>query len=211
MSKIGIFGTSGFAREVGDIAIAMDLCPIYIAQSQVEVNDWAFSGDVMLERNVGKYSDMSYVVGVGDNSTRRNIVMRFASDLKFSNLIHPSATFGRGERDVIEMCHGLIVCAGVRFTNNIEVGNFSIFNLNSTIGHDVTVGEFVNLAPGVHVSGNVVIGASCTLGSGAVINQGSNHKKIKIGSGTTIGSGSVVVSDCEANAVYVGVPAKQIK
>ena len=99
----------------------------------------------------------------------------------------------------------------MRFTNNIAIGEFSIFNLNATVGHDVIVEDFVNVAPGVNISGNVHLGTRCWIGTGAVINQGTNESKLTIGSDTTIGSGSVVVKKCEANAVYVGIPAKRIK
>ena len=46
---------------------------------------------------------------------------------------------------------GVIICAGVRLTNNIKVGNFSILNLNATVGHDTIIEHFVNVAPGKYI------------------------------------------------------------
>jgi acetyltransferase-like isoleucine patch superfamily enzyme len=83
--------------------------------------------------------------------------------------------------------------------------------LNATVGHDVTIEDFVNIAPGAHISGNVWIKQGCWIGTGAVINQGANEKKLSIGAQTTIGSGSVVIKDCDEHAVYVGSPARRIK
>jgi acetyltransferase-like isoleucine patch superfamily enzyme len=51
----------------------------------------------------------------------------------------------------------------------------------------------------------------CWVGAGAVVNQGSNTAKRVVGENTVLGSGAVVIEDCEADAVYAGVPAKRIK
>lgn len=211
MKRLGIFGTSGFAREVGDIADELGYQPIYIARDQSEQNAWPFPGEVILESQVNDYRDIGFTIGIGENVIRQKIAKRFAGQLSFINLIHPSATFGQNQRRSIEAKQGIIVCAGVRFTNNIQVGDFGVFNLNATIGHDVIVADFVNLAPGAHISGNVHIGARCWIGTGAAINQGNGNTKLHIGEDTVIGSGSVVVKACEPNSVYVGIPAKRIK
>ena len=211
MKKIGIFGTSGFAREVGDIAFTLGFEPIYVARDQCEADALAFTGEVILERDVEQLMEADFAIGIGDNKVRRKVSERYAGQLRFTNLIHPSATFGNGQLASIADRKGVIVCAGVRFTNNIEVGSFTIFNLNATVGHDVFCEDFVNIAPGANISGNVHIEAGCWIGTGAVINQGEADNKLRIGTNTTIGSGSVVVKSCDHNAVYVGIPAKRIK
>lgn len=211
MNKIGIFGTSGMAREAGDIAWVLGYEPVYIARDQAELDAYSFSDQVVLECDIDSYLDLDYVIGIGDSSIRQRLARRYAERLNFINLIHPSASFGRGQREVIESKHGVIVCAGVRFTNNIKVGNFCIFNLNSTISHDVVIDDCVYVAPGAHVTGNVHIGTRTWIGTGVAINQGNEGVKRQIGADTVIGSGAVVVEDCEPNAVYVGVPARRIK
>jgi len=212
MSKtIGIFGTSGFARETADIAYEVGFAPIFIARDQGERDAWDFSDDIILESEVERFKDMAFTIGIGENAIRQKVALRFTNKLRFTNLVHPSATFGKRQREHIESKSGVIVCAGVRFTNNIVVGDFSIFNLNSTVGHDVIIEEFVNIAPGANISGNVHIETRCWVGTGATINQGSIDTKLCIGADTTIGSGSVVVKSCDPNAVYVGITAKRIK
>lgn len=211
MSRIGIFGTSGMAREAGDIAWELGLEPIYVARDQAEMDACSFTSQVILESDVDSYRDMGYVIGIGDNSIRMHISQSYASRLHFTSLIHPSASFGKGQRDLLEVKKGLIVCAGVRFTNNIQIGDFCIFNLNSTISHDVTIEDFVYVAPGAHITGNVYIEARAWIGAGVAINQGTESHKRYIGAGTTIGSGAVVVKDCKPNAIYVGIPARRIK
>lgn len=211
MKQIGIFGTSGFAREVGDIAEALGFEPIYVARDQSEIDALTFTSEVILERDVLQLKGSDFAIGIGDNQVRRQVSARYSNQLRFANLIHPSASFGNGQLAAIAERKGVIICAGVRFTNNIQIGNFTIFNLNATVGHDVLCEDFVNIAPGANISGNVHIEAGCWIGTGAVINQGDSASKLRIGSNTTIGSGSVVVKACDHDAVYVGIPAKRIK
>lgn len=211
MKQVGIFGTSGFAREVGDIASDLGFEPIYVARDQREADAWKFTGKVILEHDVQQLAGADFAIGIGDNQVRRKIAARYSNQLRFTNLIHPSATFGTGQLATIADRQGVIVCAGVRFTNNIHIGNFTIFNLNVTVGHDVCCEDFVNVAPGANISGNVHIEAGCWIGTGAVINQGDAETKLRIGTNTTIGSGSVVVKPCDHDATYVGIPAKRIK
>ena len=211
MSRIGIFGTSGMAREAGDIALELGLEPVYVARDQTEMDACSFTAKVILESELDQNQEMDYVIGIGDNGIRQRIAQRYATLLRFANLIHPSASFGIGQRELIEVKQGVIVCAGVRFTNNIQVGDFCIFNLNSTVSHDVVIDEYVFLAPGAHIAGNVHIETRAWIGIGVAINQGTESMKRRIGADTTIGSGAVVVKDCESNAIYVGIPARRIK
>lgn len=211
MNRIGIFGTSGMAREAGDIAWELGLEPVYVARDQSELDAWVFPGQVVLESDVNRYQGLDYVIGIGDNDIRQRIAQRYTGRLSFTNLIHPSASFGLGQRELIEAKRGIIVCAGVRFTNNIQVGDFCIFNLNATISHDVVIDEFVYVAPGAHITGNVHLEPRAWIGIGVAINQGNESLKRRIGAGTTIGSGAVVVRDSESNAIYAGIPARRIK
>jgi len=212
MKALGIFGTSGFSREAADIGRELGYSPFYIARDESEMEAWTGPETVMLENEVLQSSTgVSFAIGIGDNAFRKKVANRFIGTLEFINLIHPSASFGHGQLDLIHKKIGVLVCAGVRFTNNIEIGNFTIFNLNATIGHGVVIEDYVNVSPGANISGNVFIGSGCWIGTGSAINQGSDDGKLLIGQGTTIGSGSVVVRDCESDAVYVGIPAKRIK
>lgn len=211
VNRIGIFGTSGMAREVGDIAWALGLEPIYIARDVTELQASDFTERVILEEDLPQYVDMPYLIGIGESSIRRAVADRLNDQLTFTNLIHPSVTCGLAQRKVLESRKGLIVAAGVRFTSGISVGDFCVFNQNTTIAHDCIVGSFVHVSPGANISGNVHLHDGCWIGAGAVINQGNSSKKIEVGINTVIGSGSVVIHDCEPNAVYVGVPAKRIK
>jgi maltose O-acetyltransferase len=52
----------------------------------------------------------------------------------------------------------------------------------------------------------VLIGDRCWLGARATVMPG-----VTIGEGTIVGAGALVNKDCEAGAVYVGVPARRVR
>lgn len=210
-TKVGIFGTSGMAREAGDIAWALELEPVYVARDEQELRAWSFPELVVLEEDIKLFADINFVIGVGANNIREAIAKRFSTSIQFTNLIHPSATFGRGQKEIVERCKGVIVAAGARFTSGISIGDFCIFNQNSTIAHDCVVDSYVHVAPGANISGNVHLKSGAWVGAGAVVNQGCGLTKRVVGENAIVGSGAVVVHDCDADSIYVGVPAKRIK
>ena len=128
VKRVGIFGTSGMAREAGDVANDLGYTPLYVARDQAELNNWNFPAEAILESDVLRYQNIPFVIGIGENNIREKVANRYREQLSFCNLIHTSATFGYLQRKVIECQQGIIVCAGVRFTNSIQVGNFCIFN-----------------------------------------------------------------------------------
>jgi sugar O-acyltransferase (sialic acid O-acetyltransferase NeuD family) len=209
--RIGIFGTSGMAREARDIADALGLSVVFVARDSAELAAFAEHGDSILESDTERFKDMPFVIGIGEGAIRRKIATHFAGKIKFGNLIHPTATFGRGQRELLESRQGIIICAGVRFTCNVSVGDFTIFNLNATISHDCLIEEFVTISPLACILGNVRIKSGAWIGAGATINQGTNEAKRMIGVNTIIGSGAVVLHDCQDHSVYAGVPARKIK
>ena len=207
--KIAIFGTSGFAREVADICLAADYSEILLIEKE--------GGDrvrgpfpVVPEADVDSlYSDgYVFAVGVGQNKIRKAIYNKF-SYLKFPDLIHPSATFGWGQLQEILKHSGNIIAAGVRFTNNITMGDFGIYNLNSTVGHDCVIGDYVNIAPGANISGNVYLAEGCYIGTGAQILQGKSiDNKLAVGAYAVVGAGAVVVKEVPVSVTVKGVPAQ---
>lgn len=211
MTTIGIFGTGGLAREAGDVAAALGWRTLYIARDVQEHAAWSADDDIVLEAEIERYADMAFVIGIGAGLLREGLARRFAGRLRFANLIHPDASFGKGQRAAVEGGTGIMIFSGARLSNNLGIGNFVIVNPNATIGHDTILEDFVTICPGANVSGNVHIGKRAWIGAGAVINQGTATRRLTIGADTVIGSGAVVVTDCEAGATYAGVPARRLR
>jgi len=207
-NRVGIFGTAGMAREACDVALALGLSPVLVSKDASDIGFLDF--DTIPETNIQHYLDMPYVIGIGECGLRAKIAARYGKKISFTNLIHPSATFGDRQIEKIRNQKGVIICAGVRFTHNIEVGNFSIFNLNATISHDVVIGDFVTISPQACILGNVEVREGTWIGAAAVVNQGCEISKRIIGRNTIIGSGAVVLDNCDSDATYVGVPARRI-
>ncbi len=211
MNTVGIFGTSGMAREAGDIVRALNKSPIYIARNDADAAEISPFENWILEADISSHSFTSCVIGVGNSHVRKKIADRYAGIIQFGNAIHPSCSFGHGQLDKLLARRGLIVAAGARLTNHIEVGDFCLINQGALVAHDVKLGRFVHLAPGSIVSGNVTIEDGCWIGAGAIINQGDHKTPLHIGANTVIGSGAVVTRSCERNSVYAGVPARKIR
>lgn len=210
--KIAIFGASGFSHEVADICIASGYTNIVLIDKQAGLNiNSKFK--VLDESYVESLSvdEYKFIIGIGDNRIRKDIFYKYGN-LAYTNVIHPTASFGLGQRESIEKRVGNIVAAGVRFTNGTKVGNFGIYNLNSTIGHDCVIEDYVNICPGVNISGNVTILKESFIGTNAcIINGQSMTCRVTIGERATVAAGAVVIWDVPDGAMVMGIPAKVVK
>lgn len=124
--------------------------------------------------------------------------------------------------DNVNILRGTELCA--KKDRKIYIGANSFINQRCLIRPNVTVGKNVSIGPGVmlmsdsHTLGDemkragestykrISIGDGCWIGAGAIILGG-----VSVANGVMIAAGSVVNSNCEANAIYGGVPAKKIK
>lgn len=142
------------------------------------------------------------VIAVGDNRTRRGYAAELdAAGLEAITAIHPAAVVAESAR--IE--RGVVICAAVVVAAEASVGEFSIINTAAVVEHECAIGAAVHLAPGSLLAGRVEVGAEAFIGLGARVIQ-----CVRIGAGATVGAGAVVLSDVEADATVVGVPARAI-
>jgi sugar O-acyltransferase (sialic acid O-acetyltransferase NeuD family) len=206
--KLAIFGTSGFAREVRDIAELTGYDEIVFIGEKAE--DSIQGSPVKTEEEISPLvrEGFSFVIGIG-NPKNRKAVLEKHPELYYVSLIHPTATFGYRQRGEIEKRSGNIVCAGVRMTNQITPGDFGIYNLNCTVGHDCIVQDFVTVSPGASISGNVLLQEGAYLGANSCVIQGKSvTQKITIGRYATVGAGAVVTKSVSDNIIVKGIPAK---
>ena len=148
-------------------------------------------------------NELKVICAVGSPRTKKSLVKKSERlGLDFCTVIHPSVQMS----EYVDIGFGVVITAGCILTTQIQMGNHVLLNLDTTIGHDVIIEDFVNVAPGCHISGNVTLKEGADLGTGAVVLQG-----IKVGKWSTVGAGAVVIEDVPDNAVVVGVPAKIIK
>lgn len=208
--KLAIFGTSGFAYETADIAIALGYDDIILLTNTVNaVNCSRFKIISDNESESLHKLGFSFAIGIGEPNIRKKIYQKF-SNYSYPNLIHPRASFGHLQRESLESSIGNIITSGVVFTNNIKIGNFNIFNLNSTIGHDCIIGSFISVMPSVNISGNVEVLDGAFIGVGAIILQGTQDKKITVGKSAVIGAASLVTKSVNEYTTVIGIPANQL-
>lgn len=208
MKKIAIFGASSFAREVADICHDLGIKEMVFVSDyddieQVDGIRVLKTGDIE-----GLQADgYQFAIGIGASNIRQKVFNEFPN-LPYPNLVHPTVTFGRNQRDALQAAKGNILAAGVRVSNQISFGDFGVFNLNSVIGHDCTLGNFVSIMTGSLISGNVTIGEGVYMGCGACIINGTADNKVIIGKGATIGMGSVVIRNVDDESKVFGNPAR---
>ena len=210
VAKLAIYGAGGFGRET---AVMIEQINNQIPSWDVigffddglkkgdEVNGLRILGGIS---NLNSYDgDLAVCIAMADPAIRFNLTKKITNDkILFPSIVHPQANCGDTKRN--KFGKGSIITAGVILTTGIELGEFCIINLASTIGHDVKLGSCCTVMPACGISGNVSIGSCCVLGTGSRIIQG-----ITIGENCMIGAGSVVTKSFGSNLKILGVPARK--
>ena len=200
MYRVGLIGRGGFVREV----YSSMRCPT--KASPVLLNDVDGSLQSYLQEKI----DTRDLLCVGNSKIRSELFYQLHNTdlVKSSNYLdlYLANSAKLLDQETIKIGKGSIVCDGSIFTCNIKMGRLGIVNLNCTIGHDTTLGDFFTCSPGVHVSGNCKIGDRVMIGSNSVLRE-----HITIGDDIVIGMGSVVTKDLQDPGVYVGNPCRKLK
>jgi sugar O-acyltransferase (sialic acid O-acetyltransferase NeuD family) len=209
-NTIVIVGCGGFGREVHDVIDAInavrptwdllgyvDDAPTDENRRLVERRGSTIIGGLT---HLQDMTDGHVVIGIGNGATRRSLDERLrAWGWKGAVLVHPSATVGGDVR----LGEGTVICAGARLTTNITLGRHVHVNLNSTVGHDSVLRDYVTVNPIVAISGGVEIGSESMLGTHSAVLQ-----NLSIGTGSIVGAGSCVVKNVPDKTTVKGVPAR---
>lgn len=208
MKDIAIYGAGGFGREVKTII-----------QNLIEEGheEWRFlgyfddsdKGDLLGSFYLGDMSvlnnwksDLGVVIAVGKGEVRKKIFQQVNNQyIDFPSIVSPKSFIG--DASSIDIKSGVIIAAGANLTLDICISDFSVVNLNVTIGHDVYLNSFSSIMPGAHLSGNVTLGECAFIGSGAVL-----LNNISVGNNSIVGAGAVVNQSVEDFKTVIGVPAK---
>lgn len=212
--RLHVIGTGGFAKETAQLADAVCRVSkqwdeiVYLCASPALVGTPMPFGPVIgtEELLLSGGEPLDVAIGIGMPSVRQRVAGELGrlAHLRFPNLIHPRATF---DQKHVSLGLGNLVTAGCVFTCDITVGDFNVFNLSTTVGHDAVIGSFNVFNPGCNLSGNVRIGDACLGGTGCQVLE-----RITMPSRTVLGAGAVLVKSIAAEGgVYAGVPAKQLR
>jgi sugar O-acyltransferase (sialic acid O-acetyltransferase NeuD family) len=202
-----IVGASGFGKEVAWLAKRLDINIIGFLDDEESLIGQCFYNYPVLGKidDWVTYSDSDFALAIASPRIRKLIVnkMLLAGVPKFKTLVDPSVEIDKQETEIGK---GSIICAGSICTADVQIGVFSIINKQCSIGHDVIINDFCTVAPKVMLGGHVHLHDGVEVGASSSIRQ-----QLTVGEGANIGMGSVVVKSVEANALYLGAPAKKIK
>ena len=208
---IGIYGASGFGREVMPVArdnYASDDCELFFIDDNPNLKEIngirVLTYSEFLEQ---KAEEKKVVVAIADGNIRRKIEERCYSDG-----LKPASVNARNivVLDEVQIGSACILCPFVTLTSNVIIGKSFHANIYSYVAHDCVIGDYVTFAPAVKCNGNVVIENNAYIGTGAIIKQGQPNKPIVIGEGAIVGMGAVVTKDVPAGVTVIGNPARPL-
>jgi sugar O-acyltransferase (sialic acid O-acetyltransferase NeuD family) len=200
--KYAIVGAGGFAREVrASMNLSKSEFSYFVDDEYYDsipdkTNILPLSN---LIKNINKYH---VLVAIGDPRIREVMVNKLPISTIFFSHISDSAII---MDDNIEIGVGTFIGAGTIVTTNCKIGNHCQLNIQTTIGHDTILGDYVTTAPSVNVSGNCIIGKAVYFGTKAVVKQ-----QVSICEYTIIGMNAGVVKNIDKCGTYVGTPAKEL-
>jgi len=209
-TKLAIYGAGGFGREtavmirqINSLSPTWDVIGFFDdgLQKGDGVDGLPVLGNIA-DLNCYR-EELSLCIAVADPFLRYNLTKKITNAIvNYPVIVHPASIIGDPARN--KLGRGSIITAGVILTTGIELGEFCLINLSSTVGHDVKLGNCCTVMPACSISGNVSIGSCCVLGTGSRIIQGIN-----IGENCVVGAGSVVTKSFGSNLKILGVPARR--
>ena len=213
MKDIAIFGAGGLGRET--------FCFLNILNKNGA--DWNFVG--FFDDGIRKGTQISHfgqilggineinsyekelaiIIAIGSPSSVRGVRKRIDNKrVYFPNIIAPSVEFT--DEQTLTMGEGNIIGGNCRFTCDVHIGSFNLFNSGVIVGHDTMIGDYNIFMPEVRVSGEVKIGNCNLFGIASIVLQ-----QIKIGNNVRLGAGSVLMTKPKEDSLYMGNPAKIFK
>jgi len=209
----GVFGASGFGREV------MPLLRTYVEKNDPQA-ECVFVDDQPPSDSLNGCRCLTLDAFVEHDAVSKKITLAIANSVIREALTKRCTEAGiqfidvRADNivqlDAVEIGVGAILCPFVTLTSNIHIGQQFHANIYSYVAHDCVIGDYVTLAPSAKCNGNVVIEDHAYIGTGAILKQGKPGEPLVIGKGAVVGMGAVVTKSVPAGVTVVGNPAKPL-
>jgi sugar O-acyltransferase (sialic acid O-acetyltransferase NeuD family) len=157
---------------------------------------------------LANFPQSDWLVAVGSPFQRRRLSERIASANMHEGIFVSSRAY---VAPGFIPSPGIQIFAGCAISSNVSIGRGAIVNFNSSLSHEVRIGEFVTISPNCAIAGRVLVEDDAFLGVGAVVLPSSSEQPLSIRRGAIIGAGAVVNRSVPASAVVAGVPARLMK
>ncbi len=210
--QVYVFGAGGLASEF--TLMLEDLLdetgePRYevIAYVETEPHGTSFMGrpiisEQRLREVAAESASTGLFIAIGSAEVRARIVGSLAGfPMTYPTFVHPSVKVNA----TVEIAAGVIICQNVLLTANVRVGSHCYVNFDSSLAHDVEIGEFTFVGPKCCINGNVTIGRRCMLGAASAF-----HPGVTVGDESVVGMGAIVLRDVGAGMMVIGNPARQV-
>ena len=212
MKDIAIYGAGGFGRElacllnsINKVEPTWNLVGFFDDNPDLKGQMISHFGVCLGGMDVlnAYLKELALVIPIGNSKVVKTLVGKITNrNVYYPNIIHPDVIFS--DPETFRIGKGNILQTGCRFSTNISIGDFNIFNGEIALGHDDSIGDFNTFMPDVRISGAVEIGDENFFGVGSIILQ-----TIKIGRGVRLGAGGVLMSNPSDGKLYVGIPARK--
>lgn len=209
MKVIGIYGASGFGREVLPLVRKQhsdaELCFIDDGSQDTELN--GCSVHTYQDFLSLPHAEKCVVIAIANSQIRESLAAQCLQDkLTILSIQAPNAVV----MDEVEVGEGAVLCHFTHLTSNIRIGKQFHLNIYSYVAHDCVIGDYVTFAPKVQCNGNVHIEDHAYIGTGAIIKQGTPARPIVIGKGAVVGMGAVVTKSVAPGVTVIGNPARPL-
>jgi len=145
-------------------------------------------------------SEDEVVFSIANPIIRKHIVSKMSSrNCIAASYEHPSVI--RSLTSVLGT--GCILLPYSILSENVHVGNYSIVNCHSSVGHDAHIGSFVTISSHVDITGHCVVEDEAFFGSGSRILPGK-----RVGARAVVGAGAVASRSVPDGNTLYSTPSK---
>lgn len=207
MKNLYIVGAGGFGRELfGWIKQHPDHGRLWEIAGFIDDDPHAldaFDYPVEVQGSIQEHQpsqENCYICAIGTPVIKKLVCETLeARGAEFISFIHPTVIIGANTK----LGRGVVLCPRVTLTSDVSIGNFTLINCHSSVGHDVHVSDWVTISGHCDLTGGSQIGEAAFLATGVRI-----IPNILVGASAFVGAGSVVIKPVDAKAKVFGNPAK---